>query len=78
MYFIFGGTNQGKLQYAKKLYGEGLTVCDLNCCTVVDAFSADILINIQDAVKSILLSGENPSDYFIHGRIGIDALRRGG
>jgi len=64
MYFIFGGRNQGKLSYAKRIYGEELTVCDLKCCKLEDAFSADILINVQEAVKSMLLSGENTSDYF--------------
>ena len=64
MYFIFGGISQGKLHYAKKLYGEELTVCDLKCCKIEDSFSADIMINIQDTVKSMLLAGENPSDYF--------------
>jgi len=64
MYFIFGGKSQGKLDYAKQLYGETLTVCDLESCAIEDAFSADILMNIQDAIKSMLLSGQNPSDYF--------------
>jgi adenosylcobinamide kinase/adenosylcobinamide-phosphate guanylyltransferase len=64
MVFIFGGRSQGKLQYAKQLYGEVLTVCDLKCCHINDALSADIIINIQEAVKSMLLLGENPSDYF--------------
>jgi adenosylcobinamide kinase / adenosylcobinamide-phosphate guanylyltransferase len=64
MVFIFGGRNQGKLQYAKQAYGEKLTVSDLKICNLEDALLSDILINIQEAIKSILLSGENPSDYF--------------
>jgi adenosylcobinamide kinase/adenosylcobinamide-phosphate guanylyltransferase len=64
MYFIFGGRSQGKLQYAKQLYGEKLTICDLKCCNINNALSADIIINIQDAVKSMLLQGVNPSEYF--------------
>ena len=64
MYFIFGGSNQGKLHYAKQLYGEQLTVCDLKHCNIKDALSADIITNLQDVVKALLLSGENPSDYF--------------
>ena len=64
MIFIFGGRCQGKLQYAKQLYGENLTVCDLKNCTINDAFSADIIINMQEAVKSLLTAKENPSAYF--------------
>ncbi len=64
MYFIFGGRSQGKLNYAKQLYGGELTVCDLKCCNIKDAFSADILINIQEAVKFMLLTGESPAGYF--------------
>jgi adenosylcobinamide kinase/adenosylcobinamide-phosphate guanylyltransferase len=64
MIFIFGGRCQGKLQYAKQIFGENLTVCDLKCCDMGEAFSADIIINIQDAVKSFILSKENPCAYF--------------
>ena len=64
MVFIFGGRNQGKLRYAKQVYGENLTVSDLKVCKLEDALLSDILINIQDAVKAMLLSGINPSDYF--------------
>jgi len=64
MYFIFGGKSQGKLDYAKQIYGKKRTVCDLESCAIEDALSADILINIQAAVKSMLISGQNPSGYF--------------
>lgn len=64
MKFIFGGRSQGKLNYAKQLYGENLTVSDLNECYLEEALSADIITNVQDEVKSILHAGENPVDYF--------------
>lgn len=64
MYFIFGGRCQGKLSYAKKLYGDSLTVCDLARCGIGDALSFDIIINLQEWVKSELLSGKNPIEYF--------------
>lgn len=64
MHFIFGGRSQGKLKYAKKIYGDNLKVKDLSCNDINDAFLADIIINIQDGVKSLLQLGENPSEYF--------------
>ena len=64
MNFVFGGKSQGKLQYAKQLYGMELSVCDLKHCDIKNALSANILINVQDAVKTMLLSGGNPIDYF--------------
>lgn len=64
MIFIFGGRSQGKLQYARQTFGEHLSVCDLLNCDIKDAFSADIIINIQEAVKSQLLSKQSPSAYF--------------
>lgn len=64
MYFIFGGRCQGKLEYAKRLYGEELTVCDLKYCDINDAFSADIIINIQESVSTLLKIKISPSEYF--------------
>ena len=64
MVFIFGGRNQGKLRYAKQLFGEQLTVCDLKSCSLQEALSADILINIQEIIKKLLILKVNPSAYF--------------
>jgi len=65
MNFIFGGRCQGKLSYAKQQFGNDLTVCDLKYCDIDEAFKAGIIINLQDAVKSMLLDGKNPTQYFI-------------
>lgn len=64
MVFIFGGRHQGKLEYAKKTFGENLKVCDLKTSGLNSAFDADIIINIQDAVKTLLISSNNPSVFF--------------
>src|SRR5659263_755662 len=65
MNFIFGGRCQGKLSYAKQQFSNDLTVCDLKYCDIDEAFKAEIIINLQDAVKSMLHNGKNPMQYFI-------------
>lgn len=64
MRFIFGGKGQGKLEYAKRFYDGEPLVCDLKDCSLDDALSADILLNVQEAVRIVLLSGGDPTDYF--------------
>lgn len=64
MIFIFGGKMQGKLQYAKQTFGNELTVSDLGSTDLDSALSGDIIINVQDAVRSVLQSGGDPVEYF--------------
>ena len=68
MNFVFGGRFQGKLEYAKGLYGRGLTVADLrdynDCNYVKAAEDADILVNLHEAIKTLIIKGESPWDYF--------------
>ena len=71
MRFIFGGKGQGKLEYAKQFYSGEPVVCDLKDRGLDDALSGDILVNVQDAVRAVLLAGENPTDYF---RVRLDKL----
>lgn len=64
MVFIFGGKNQGKLRYARQMFGEGLTVSDLKDMSLTDALSADIILNVQESVRAMLRSQKDPVGCF--------------
>lgn len=67
MIFIIGGKYQGKRAYALSQYGEDLKVCDLADLVGEETkamFEADLIINIQDGVKSLLAAEISPLNYF--------------
>jgi len=64
MHLIIGGKYMGKLAYAKTLYGEDVSVCDLAVEEPEAMFTACVATNIQDGVRSILKRGERVRDFF--------------
>lgn len=56
MHFIIGGKYMGKLRYARSLYGEGATVCDLanEPPETKKMFDARIIVNLQDGIRAML------------------------
>ncbi|HEX3029710.1 MAG TPA: bifunctional adenosylcobinamide kinase/adenosylcobinamide-phosphate guanylyltransferase [Clostridia bacterium] len=64
MIFIFGGRCQGKLTFAREKFGKGLTVCSLKETSIKDAFSFDIVTNIEDGIRELLKNGEKPAEFF--------------
>ena len=67
MILILGGSHQGKSRYAADLYGGTPLVFDFKRAKTADferAFQADILQNIHEAVRSLLLAGEDPMEFF--------------
>ena len=54
----------GKLAYAKTLYGEGVSVCDLAVEEPESMFAACVITNVQDGARSILKRGERLIDFF--------------
>ena len=78
MQLILGGAHQGKETHARELFGENPVVFDYRGATRQEldaAFSADILLNVQEAVRTLLQSGDSPKLYFeqqlghLHGKI---------
>lgn len=64
MCFVFGGKSQGKLAYAEKLAGGDPAVCDLAAVPPQEMFSADVIVNVQDAVGALLRQGADALDFF--------------
>jgi adenosyl cobinamide kinase/adenosyl cobinamide phosphate guanylyltransferase len=64
MHLIIGGRYMGKLRYAKGLYGEDASVCDLAAAPPEDMFQARIAVNVQDGVRHLLERKESPRDFF--------------
>lgn len=67
MVLILGGSYQGKGQYARKLCGENPVVFDYHNASRAEfpkAFSAAILLHIEEGVRTLLQNGENPVSYF--------------
>ena len=64
MHFIIGGKYMGKLAYAKTLYGESASVCDLADEEPESMFTARVITNLQDGARTILKRGERPLDFF--------------
>ncbi|MDR2527663.1 MAG: bifunctional adenosylcobinamide kinase/adenosylcobinamide-phosphate guanylyltransferase [Synergistaceae bacterium] len=64
MHLIVGGKYMGKLSYARRLYGEDASVCDLAAAELKEIFAAQISVNLQDGVKWLLEQGESPLDFF--------------
>ena len=70
MIFILGGKYQGKTAYALKQYGAGLKICDLAEVSLAenslaDMYKADVIKNIQEGVRMLLVSDIPPLKYFI-------------
>lgn len=64
MYFILGGRAQGKLEYAKQIYGNELRSYDLKEGDMETAFSYEIIYNIHEWVKKMLILEKSPTLYF--------------
>ena len=64
MHLIIGGKYMGKLAYARKLYGEDASVCDLAVEELEAMFKARIDANLQDGARSLLKRGQRPLDFF--------------
>ena len=54
MHLILGGKYMGKLQYARSLYGENATVCDLAGDPAEKMFDVRIVVNLQDGIRTML------------------------
>ena len=64
MHLIIGGKYMGKLAYARMLYGENVSVCDLAVEEPESMFTARLSANLQDGTRSILKRGERIIDFF--------------
>ena len=64
MHLIIGGKYMGKLAYARTLYGEEVSVCDLAVEEPESMFAARVVTNLQDGARSILKRGERAIDFF--------------
>ena len=62
MVFIFGGAYQGKLEFARELFGADKTVFE---CTLEGkpAFAADIIYAYHTLILSLIRSGTDPCEY---------------
>ena len=54
----------GKLAYARTLYGEDVSVCDLSVEEPESMFTARVVTNLQDGARSVLKRGERVKDFF--------------
>jgi adenosyl cobinamide kinase/adenosyl cobinamide phosphate guanylyltransferase len=64
MHLIIGGKYMGKLKYAKTLYGEAVSVCDLTAAPPEEMFGACVVANLQDGVRNLLERGESARNFF--------------
>ena len=64
MHLIIGGKYMGKLAYAKALYGDGESVCDLSVEEPESMIAARVVVNLQDGARTILKRGGIPLDFF--------------
>ncbi|MDR1979592.1 MAG: bifunctional adenosylcobinamide kinase/adenosylcobinamide-phosphate guanylyltransferase [Synergistaceae bacterium] len=64
MHLIIGGKYMGKLEYAKKLYGEDVSVCDLGTAAPEEMFEARVVVNLQEGARSLLKKGESVREFF--------------
>lgn len=64
MIFIFGGRCQGKLSFAKEIFGNNLTVFNARSNFIESFSNFDIIINIEEVVRELLKRSEKPSEYF--------------
>jgi adenosyl cobinamide kinase/adenosyl cobinamide phosphate guanylyltransferase len=54
MHLIIGGKYMGKLKYAKTIYGEDVSICDLAAAKPEEMFGAHVVVNLQNGVQSLL------------------------
>ena len=64
MHLIIGGKYMGKQAYAKALYGEDVSMCDLAREEPESMFEARVAANLQDGARSLLKRGMRPLDFF--------------
>jgi adenosyl cobinamide kinase/adenosyl cobinamide phosphate guanylyltransferase len=64
VHLIIGGKYMGKLAYARALYGEDVSVCDLADQEPESMFEARVIVNLQDGARSILKRDRRPLDFF--------------
>jgi adenosylcobinamide kinase / adenosylcobinamide-phosphate guanylyltransferase len=64
MKLIIGGRHQGKLDYAMQTYGVHLSAADLQFCHLSESLTSGIITNVQEEVRFLLRTGENPLDSF--------------
>ena len=62
MILIFGGAYQGKLEYARKNYGDG-TVCDCSGGETPD-FTKDIICGLDGFALECARQGREAADFF--------------
>ncbi len=64
MHLIIGGKYMGKLRYARDLYGEDASVCDLAANDTSRMFETRIVVNLQDGIRAMLRNGECAKAFF--------------
>lgn len=64
MILILGGKYQGKTAYALKVHGLPAEVFDLAREEVNAMFKADIIVNLQEGVRKLILQDICPEAYF--------------
>ena len=70
MHLILGGKYQGKLDYAKKLYGSFQAVSNLECSMKI---SPGLIINVHLGVRNLIAEKISPLDFFTSN---LEALRQ--
>ena len=64
MHLIIGGRYMGKLDYAKRLYGADISVCNLSVAEPEAMFDARIIVNLQEGVRFLLKRGDSALFFF--------------
>ena len=61
MHLILGGKYQGKLDYAKKLYGSFPAVCDLEHDSII---TSGLILNVHLGVRRLLAENKYAYEFF--------------
>ena len=64
MHLILGGRYMGKRAWAETLYGPFKTLCDLERDAPESLEGAELVINLQAGVRTLLLRGDDAQGFF--------------
>ena len=64
MRLILGGRHMGKRAYAEACYGPFHSLCDLSRDAPESAADAELVVNLQEGVRALLLRGTDVRAFF--------------